>query len=84
MTDGGLGIAFFSPFDRTRYFLPWRPIRVSPIGVASFFSRWGLEVLASELVYVWLPVAATVAGCRLWRSRRKATGNDQAISGGHP
>jgi inner membrane protein len=26
MTDGGLGVAFFSPFDNHRYFLPWRPI----------------------------------------------------------
>ena len=25
MTDGGLGIAFFSPFDNGRYFLPWNP-----------------------------------------------------------
>lgn len=34
MTNGGLGVAFFSPFDTGRYFLPWRPIEVSPIGVA--------------------------------------------------
>lgn len=33
LTDGGLGVAFFSPFDNKRYFLPWRPIRVSPISV---------------------------------------------------
>ena len=33
MTDGGLGIALFSPFDNHRYFFPWTPIRVSPIGV---------------------------------------------------
>jgi hypothetical protein len=26
MTNGGLGVAFFSPFDNGRYFLPWRPI----------------------------------------------------------
>jgi len=25
MTDGGLGVAFFSPFDNRRYFLPWTP-----------------------------------------------------------
>src|SRR5262249_9500359 len=33
MTDGGLGVAFFSPFDNRRYFLPWTPVEVSPIGV---------------------------------------------------
>jgi inner membrane protein len=30
ITDGGLGVAFFSPFDNRRYFFPWRPIHVSP------------------------------------------------------
>src|SRR4051812_1503319 len=29
-TDGGLGIAFFSPLDLTRYFFPVTPIKVSP------------------------------------------------------
>ena len=47
MTDGGLSIAFFSPFDLQRYFLPWRPIHVSPIGVGSFFSARGLRILWS-------------------------------------
>jgi inner membrane protein len=54
-TNGGLGIALLSPFDNTRYFFPWRPIIVSPIGVASFFSRWGLDVIKSELLWLWLP-----------------------------
>jgi inner membrane protein len=30
LTNGGLGIALFWPFDPTRYFAPWRPIPVSP------------------------------------------------------
>ena len=50
MTDGGLGVAFFSPFNNTRYFLHWRPIRVSPIGITRFFSSRGLEVVESELL----------------------------------
>ena len=33
MTDGGLGCALFWPFDLTRYFAPWRPIPVAPIGL---------------------------------------------------
>lgn len=57
MTDGGLGVAFFSPFDNRRHFLPWRPIRVSPISVTSFFSGRGYAVLQSELLWVWLPAA---------------------------
>jgi len=55
MTDGGLGVAFFSPFENHRYFLPWRPISVSPIGFGRFFSDQGLAVLQSELVWVWIP-----------------------------
>lgn len=54
-TNGGLGIALLSPFDHTRYFFPWTPIMVSPIGMKAFFSKWGLAVIKSELLWVWLP-----------------------------
>ena len=60
MTDGGLGIAFLAPFDNSRYFFPWRPVMVSPIGVAPFFSRYGLNVLLSEFVWIWLPAGMLV------------------------
>src|SRR6185503_7087508 len=56
MTDGGLGIAFFSPFENSRHFLPWRPLQVSPIG-AGFFSGEGVEVLLSEALWIALPCA---------------------------
>ncbi len=56
MTTGGLGVAFFAPFNNTRYFFTVRPIRVSPIGIASFFSERGLRVILSELIWVWLPL----------------------------
>lgn len=55
MTNGGYGIAFFSPFDTTRYFLPFTPVVVSPIGVKSFFSDWGMRVILSELAWIALP-----------------------------
>jgi inner membrane protein len=58
MTTGGMGVAFFSPFSNRRYFLPFRPIEVSPIGVKGFFSMRGGEILASEFVWIWLPAAA--------------------------
>ncbi len=67
MTNGGLGVGFFSPFDPTRYFFPWRPIRVSPIGVQQFLSGRGVAILASEIEYVWLPLAALWAGVGLVR-----------------
>jgi inner membrane protein len=67
MTNGGLGIAFFSPFDPTRYFFSWRPILVSPIGVG-FFSERGAAVLQSELLWVW--PAALALGLALYTLRR--------------
>ena len=55
-TDGGLGIAFLAPFDPSRYFFPWRPIVVSPIGISQFFSVWGLNVLLTEGIWIGIPV----------------------------
>jgi inner membrane protein len=49
LTNGGLGCALFWPFDRTRYFAPWTPIPVSPIGLA-YLSPYGLFVASAELV----------------------------------
>ena len=62
LTNGGLGVAFFSPFDTTRYFFPWRPISVSPVGVGQFFSAQGVAILASEIEYVWLPLVTLWLG----------------------
>ncbi len=58
MTSGGLGIALLAPFDNTRYFLPWTPITVSPIGIKAFMSEWGLRVLKSESAYILMPSLA--------------------------
>lgn len=49
LTDGGLGCALLWPFDLTRYFAPWRPIPVAPIGL-DFLSPSGLLVALTELV----------------------------------
>src|SRR5438552_3423325 len=59
MTDGGSGVALLAPFDSTRYFLPWRPIPVSPMGFR-FFSAYGLEVFEHELVLIWLAAGVLV------------------------
>ncbi len=64
MTSGGLGIAFFSPFDDTRYFFPWRPIKVSPIGAGKFFSIWGIKVLLSELIWIGIPAGIYILAVR--------------------
>jgi len=54
-TDGGLGIALLAPFDNTRYFFPWTPIIVSPLGLRGLLSHWGMLVMKSELLWIWLP-----------------------------
>jgi inner membrane protein len=69
MTDGGLGVAFFAPFNNHRYFLPWRPIHVSPIGAGRFFTHRGVEVLQSELLWIWLPAALLALSGWLMRQR---------------
>ena len=67
LTNGGPGVAFFAPFDDTRYFFPWRPIPVSPLA-SNFFSEWGWHVFTSELALIWVPalllmlLARTVVG----------------------
>jgi inner membrane protein len=67
LTNGGRGIAFFAPFSDYRYFFPWQPIQVSPIGVG-FFSARGLRVLASEAGWIWVPSAIIAASARLFRN----------------
>lgn len=69
MTDGGLGVAIFSPFNNNRFFLPWTPIRVSPMGVTRFFTHRGLAVIPSELLWIWLPSALLVLFAVLIRRR---------------
>jgi inner membrane protein len=68
LTNGGRGIAFFSPLTNERYFFPWRPIQVSPIG-AGFFTARGLRVLVSESVWIWLPSAIIAITARVVRRR---------------
>lgn len=56
LTDGGLGCALLWPFDLTRYFAPWRPIPVSPIGLG-YLSPYGMLVAVTELA-VFSPLIA--------------------------
>jgi len=55
MTTGGRGVGYFIPFDNERYFLPWRKILVSPLGVSNFFSSWGWQVIKSEIFWIGIP-----------------------------
>jgi inner membrane protein len=70
LTDGGLGCALFWPFDLTRYFAPWTPIPVAPIGV-DFLSASGLYVAVVEAILFaplfWLALSPAPIG-RLTRA----------------
>ena len=69
-TDGGLGVALFAPFTHERFFFPWRPIEVSPIGLSRFFSARGADVFMSELVWVGIPaLAVALLGLAITRRR---------------
>src|SRR5688572_12859094 len=68
MTNGGLGVAFFAPFDNARYFLPWRPIRVSPMSAAGLMTARGLSVISREFALFWL----FAIGAALWDRRGAA------------
>ncbi len=77
-TNGGLGIAFLWPLSHERYFLPWQFIQVSPLTVDRVFSARGLQVMYSELLWVWLPgllLAGMLVAARLaltYRPQRSA------------
>jgi inner membrane protein len=70
MTDGGLGIAFLAPFDAHRWFLPWRPIDVSPLSVTRFFDGRGIAILLDEAIWIMLPALAVGAAGLLMRGDR--------------
>ena len=55
LTNGGLGIAFFSPFSNERYFFPYTPIEVSTLNIARFFQGQGIPVIKSEIIWIWIP-----------------------------
>ncbi|UUY09958.1 metal-dependent hydrolase [Pseudomonas sp. J452] len=76
-TDGGLGVAWLWPWSEQRFFLPWRPIEVSPF-INGFFSQRGLAVLASEARWVWLPCLLVAVGGLLLRATLGLRARQQA------
>ncbi len=70
MTDGGSGVAMLSPVSNARYFMPWRPLYVAPLGRGIFSAR-GLQVLGCELVWILIP--ACVVWLIFWVGRNILT-----------
>lgn len=69
LTDGGLGVMMFYPFSESRFFFPWQPLRVSPIGLQGFLRGWGPVVL-SELPVCVIAMALGWLGYRCNSSAR--------------
>jgi inner membrane protein len=67
LTDGGLGCALLWPFSDERFFAPWTPLPVAPIGRA-FLSSAGLRVAAVELLAL-----SPFLAYALWPVRRDAS-----------
>jgi inner membrane protein len=57
-TDGGRGVALLWPLSDERYFAPWRPIPVSPLGRGILSSRGGWVMLYEGMIFLPLFVLA--------------------------
>jgi inner membrane protein len=66
LTNAGHGVEIFWPLTHERFFWPepWRVVEAAPISLQRFASGRGLEVMRSELLWIWLP-AAVVCGALL-------------------
>lgn len=69
LTNGGLGVGLFIPFTDERFFFPYTPVEVSPIG-RNFFSSRGLAVLLSELIWVMIPSLLLIFSARFFKSQK--------------
>jgi inner membrane protein len=76
-TNGGSAVALLWPVQSEGFFMPYRVIEVSPLGISPFFSERGVAVLASELKWVWLPAVLLAAVLHAVR-RLTAAANVQA------
>jgi len=72
LTNAGNGVAFFWPWSTERIFFDIRPIEASPISVRRFLSARGLQILRSELLWVWLPAFTIAVAAWGWRRKRSA------------
>lgn len=74
-TDAGSGVALLWPWSAERYFAPWRFIEAAPLAMERMLGSRGETVIASELLWVWLPASAACLVVILVR---------RAVSRAHP
>lgn len=84
LTDKGLGVGFFIPFDNGRYFFPVRPLATSPVSINRFFSGNATAILRTEIYWVWLPVLVAILPLWFWRAimNRRRKFRDNNLSNG--
>lgn len=70
LSNGGLGVALYWPFDNTRHFFQWRPIEVAHIGLR-FFLEDTYSVLKTEIIWVWCPAIFIGIILQLFNRNRK-------------
>lgn len=71
LTNGGFGVAWLWPLSDERFFFPWRPVEVSPIGAAGFMSMRGVVVVLSEIIWLWIPSLLVAKGYSLLMKNKK-------------
>ena len=76
MTDGGHGVALFSPFSNERIFFSWRPLKVSPFDVSRFLNGRANNVIFSELKWVVAPCVLLFIVTFRWSSPIKGNTRD--------
>jgi inner membrane protein len=67
-TNGTHGVALWWPLSSRRLEWPWHPVIASPLSLQRLASHRGLELMLSELRWIWLP--ACIAALALWLVRR--------------
>lgn len=71
MTTGGRGVGFLIPFNNERFFFPFREIIVSPIRIEDFFTNWGIQVILSEIKYIFIPCVIIILTVIIIRKKQK-------------
>lgn len=69
LTTGGMGCALWWPMSEERLFFPVRVIRVSPLEIRDFISKWGIKVLLSEVIWIGIPGLIMVGLSKLFRQK---------------
>jgi len=75
MTNGGLGIALYAPFDNGRYFFAWTPVEVTRVGIHNLLSLKGFRILVSEGIYILMPILTVSFILGLGRRRKRKRKN---------